>query len=398
MSLADNNDFVVEYNNSLECNHLVDEPAPSTSQITSSSSFAVSDIKQLTHNDLQHNAKFMRVSCSNWSHPPMWLSVCNKDGSMITDAEWKSIHEAAALVACTCPEHLDPSGHLDLGQPHKKKFFKCHFSTEWNAMFLELEGMCPLLSLCACAGCWKADAILSMVLGDLPDVPPVPLTLALSHCSAPHFPLQHPPLTPWCGLGRTTAKCLQDPSPVPPKGKKLKGTKHFAPLGPSADWLLCPSLCPAFLLMIEAGTRPNQAESVPSFQAHPCPVCQVQGKAAIAHLRTTAQIWIPTKRGYEALWAELEGNMSKEEEDKEDNNDGAPAAANDPLAATNNPPAGNNSKDNTDDSLLRIMPSRHRGDIIKVITTTPNAEQPRKEEIKAIISECKSKHNARAAA
>jgi hypothetical protein len=60
MSLADNNDFVVEYNNGLECNHLVDEPAPSTSQLTSSSGFAVSDIKQLTHNDLRHNAKFMR--------------------------------------------------------------------------------------------------------------------------------------------------------------------------------------------------------------------------------------------------------------------------------------------------------------------------------------------------
>jgi hypothetical protein len=67
---------------------------------------------------------------------------------------------------------------------------------------------------------------------------------------------------------------------VPPKGKKLKGTKHFAPLGPSAgklfivistrlilwiDWLLCPSLCPAFLLMIEAGTRPNQVSFSFSF-------------------------------------------------------------------------------------------------------------------------------------
>jgi hypothetical protein len=63
----------------------------------------------------------------------MQLSVCNEDGSMIKDTEWKSICEAAALVACTCLECLDPSGCLDPGQPRKKKFFKHHFSTEWNA-------------------------------------------------------------------------------------------------------------------------------------------------------------------------------------------------------------------------------------------------------------------------
>jgi hypothetical protein len=65
---------------------------------------------------------------------------------MITDVEWKSIHKATAPVACTFFKCLDPSGCLDPGQPHKKKFFKFHFSTEWNAMLLELEGMCPLLS------------------------------------------------------------------------------------------------------------------------------------------------------------------------------------------------------------------------------------------------------------
>jgi hypothetical protein len=60
MSLADDNDFIVKYDDSLEHDYLVDKPAPSTSQITFSSGFAVSNIKQLTHNDLWHNAKFMR--------------------------------------------------------------------------------------------------------------------------------------------------------------------------------------------------------------------------------------------------------------------------------------------------------------------------------------------------
>ncbi|KAN0134955.1 hypothetical protein V8E53_007329 [Lactarius tabidus] len=58
-----------------------------------------------------------------------------------------------------------------------------------------------------------------------------------------------------------------------------------------------------------------------------------------------------SQRGYQALHAELEGNMSKgscdneEEEDKEDNNGGAPMATNDPPA----------SKDSKDNDLLRSL-------------------------------------------
>jgi hypothetical protein len=139
------------------------------------------------------------VLCSNWSHPPMRLSVCTKDSSMITDAEWKSICKAAALITCTCLECLDPSGCLDPGQPCKKKFFKCHFSTEWNATLLELEGMCPLLSLCASAGCWKANTILGMVLSNLPNVPPLSPSPQLFHivqCLIQMFP----PLPLWLPL------------------------------------------------------------------------------------------------------------------------------------------------------------------------------------------------------
>jgi hypothetical protein len=45
MSLAGDDEFIIEYNVNFEDNYLVDEPTPSTSQISSPTGFAISDIE-----------------------------------------------------------------------------------------------------------------------------------------------------------------------------------------------------------------------------------------------------------------------------------------------------------------------------------------------------------------
>ncbi|KAH9939508.1 hypothetical protein B0H21DRAFT_812705 [Amylocystis lapponica] len=81
-------------------------------------------------------------SDSNPSRPSMVTAIRHRDGTMITQAEWKNIKATA--------HHC------------KQTYFWTYFFDEWLGVLQEMERQQPLLALCS--GHWKAEHVLGLVL------------------------------------------------------------------------------------------------------------------------------------------------------------------------------------------------------------------------------------------
>jgi hypothetical protein len=105
---------------------------------------------------------------------------------MLEELEWKAIRQSALIVARTHLYCLKTSAPQAAGRVRKKSYYKRFFLNEWVQALRTLEGLAPLVSLCA--GEWKADMTLGTVLQDEPScsVPLVPSpSVPLSHSSTP---------------------------------------------------------------------------------------------------------------------------------------------------------------------------------------------------------------------
>lgn len=112
------------------------------------------------------------MSPGNESRPPMACGIQHENRELISDDEWKTIHQ---LMITTMHSRLDSinTSHLPpsaTNQSHKKTFYTHYFMKEWLAALAELEVIVPLLSLCS--GDWKADKMLASVLDKSPNPGP----------------------------------------------------------------------------------------------------------------------------------------------------------------------------------------------------------------------------------
>ncbi|KAH9160582.1 hypothetical protein EDB89DRAFT_1914639 [Lactarius sanguifluus] len=101
-------------------------------------------------------------SVSNSSQPPMHHTVQYENGKMISELEWKLIHQSAFTVTHSnlVPLWHDPCAIAE--KMHKKTFLKGNFLNEWLDAVTALKHLCPLLSLCTRN--WKGDMVLGSVL------------------------------------------------------------------------------------------------------------------------------------------------------------------------------------------------------------------------------------------
>ncbi|KAH9053860.1 hypothetical protein EDB87DRAFT_152254 [Lactarius vividus] len=92
--------------------------------------------------------------------PKMRLAIRDEDGRMISDADYKDIRSRAIHIVRRRLQPLNTS--CTAGIPECKTFYKANHSDVWFAVIAELEGTCPLLTLCDSH--WKAERILGSVI------------------------------------------------------------------------------------------------------------------------------------------------------------------------------------------------------------------------------------------
>ena len=101
------------------------------------------------------------LSSSNPSQPKMEKSIQNPDGTMIGKGSWNAIMASAHLVK----KDLLALHHPDKSVNQSRKsmtFFHNYFPVEWQVAIDKLEGLQPVL--CLCASHWKAEHVLSNLL------------------------------------------------------------------------------------------------------------------------------------------------------------------------------------------------------------------------------------------
>ncbi|KAH9065050.1 hypothetical protein EDB83DRAFT_2519630 [Lactarius deliciosus] len=149
----------------------------------------------------------------------MQRTIHHKDSSLISEEDWKAMHQSAVLISRTCIETLDitpyhkylseqvekgaakKSGKSTSKKPMestaqqlklKKTFYRCFFFKEWFPALQGLESVAPLMSLCT--RYWKADMTLGLVLPDTRLNLPTPTSShgASSHAATPSNASQAP--------------------------------------------------------------------------------------------------------------------------------------------------------------------------------------------------------------
>ncbi|KAH9164767.1 hypothetical protein EDB89DRAFT_1911915 [Lactarius sanguifluus] len=200
-------------------------------------------------------------SAGNKSRPPMQCAICHEDGSLISEEDWKAMHQSAVLISRTHIETLDITPYhkylseqvekgttKKLGKSISKKpmestaqqlklkktFYRRFFFKEWFAALQELESVAPLMSLCT--GYWKADMTLGSVLPDTRLDLPTPASShgASSHAATPSNASQAPR-----SQSSIPPRARSQSSMPPPAPRSQSSMPPPAPQAPQPPSTLC---------------------------------------------------------------------------------------------------------------------------------------------------------------
>ncbi|KAM6492807.1 hypothetical protein JOM56_010941 [Amanita muscaria] len=110
------------------------------------------------------------ITLTNPNRPNLKQIIRTADGSVADDAIYSTVRSSAHNVAATLLAPLDSKrpelkGAIGRKSPGTKSFYKNYFKDQWMAALEHLEGLQPLLGLCA--EHWKAEAVLQSVLTSL---------------------------------------------------------------------------------------------------------------------------------------------------------------------------------------------------------------------------------------
>lgn len=182
-----------------------------------------------TYEDCQ-NDSLVGLTASNKSRPPMHRVIRLENGCGIPFSQWKSIRASACAIARSTLGSLVSKDPRAATRVRKKKYFKMFFPKEWEVATTQLEAAAPLLALCA--GNWKADLTLGVVLSTesvLPSGSPLSVSSSQSHTSLPP-PLRSEQATSGSltrkALAGNKSKRARDPSPPRQLSKKAKCVGH----------------------------------------------------------------------------------------------------------------------------------------------------------------------------
>ncbi|KAH9022747.1 hypothetical protein EDB83DRAFT_2320265 [Lactarius deliciosus] len=209
----------------------------------------------LTHCKMDPN---INSSAGNKSQPSMQRAIRHEDGSLISEEDWKAMHQLAILISRTRIEMLDitpyhkylleqvekgatkKSGKSTSKKPMestpqqlklKKTFYRCFFFKEWFMALQELKSVAPLMSLCT--GYWKADMMLGSVLPDTQFNLPTPASShRASSCAATPSNASQAPRSQSSIPPRTHSQSSM-PTPAPHSQSSMPPPTPQAPQPPS---------------------------------------------------------------------------------------------------------------------------------------------------------------------
>ncbi|KAH9159179.1 hypothetical protein EDB89DRAFT_2084467 [Lactarius sanguifluus] len=312
-------------------------------------------------------------SVSNSSQPPMHHTVQYENGKMISEPEWKLIHQSAFTVTRSnlVPLWHDPCAIAE--KMHKKTFLKGNFLNKWLDAVTALKHLCPLLSLCTRN--WKGDMVLGSVLKSALGVtqssrsstpslvssscppppshvtsssragasrPSTPSSVAPSHPSqlSPRhasFKSPHPRpcalsglvQSPWepelASKAGSKAKRRCDPS-LPRRNRKHSkasvGASGTSAASNPVQWSSSPH--PAFMSLLQSGVA---SQSTPSAKAAPPPkALRSKQDRAMSHAKA------PSTRA-----AKAKGNCAMETDDNDDDVATQPVSGSHPVTPVDDP-------------------------------------------------------------
>ncbi|KAH9172292.1 hypothetical protein EDB89DRAFT_2069957 [Lactarius sanguifluus] len=184
-------------------------------------------------------------SAGNKSRPPMLRAIHREDGTLVSNDDWKAMRQSAVLIARThiqpldvtpyykyFTEQVEKSNAKGAKKSGKKKPGESttQQAKEWFAALQELKTTVPLMSLCA--GYWKADMTLRLVLPDIRVDLPTPATFHVGTPSraatpsnasrAPHSQSSMPP--PACSQSSRPPPAPRSQSSMPPPAPHVRSS------------------------------------------------------------------------------------------------------------------------------------------------------------------------------
>ncbi|KAH9179077.1 hypothetical protein EDB89DRAFT_2063198 [Lactarius sanguifluus] len=267
------------------------------------------------------------------------VATLHASGKMISELEWKLIHQAAFTIAHS---HLVPL-QCDIraipGKMHKKTTLKGNFLNEWLDAVTVLKCLCPLLSLCT--GNWKGDMVLgsSRLVIPSPSFQPrhlffphggfLPFHSLQSPHPQPHAPAQSPQESELASKTSSKAKHRRDPSPPRQNGKRSKANVGASGTSTASNPVQrTPSPHPAFMLMVQSGTA-----SQSTLSAEAAAPKTLQSKQDHATSRAKApSTWAAKAKGNRAVMTD--NNNSNNNNNNNNNNDNDVDMATQPVSGS----------------------------------------------------------------
>ncbi|KAH9024324.1 hypothetical protein EDB85DRAFT_2150570 [Lactarius pseudohatsudake] len=232
------------------------------------------------------------------SRPPMLRAIRREDGTLVSDDDWKAMRQSAVLIVRTRIQPLDvtpyykyfteqveksnakgakksgkkPGESTTQQAKVKKTFYKRFFFKEWFAALQELESAVPLMSLCA--GYWKADMTLGLVLPDIRVDLPTPATSHVGTSSRAATP-------------SNASRAPHSQSSIPPPARSQSSRPPPAPRSQSS----MPPPAPHVRSSVPSRTTRPRARPVasgPATPPSPCPTPSDSSRAAASRSEPSA--------------------------------------------------------------------------------------------------------------